>query len=556
MGHHEGGSRTKDIWQCGPVSACVFLHNGWRCERGRCQKVCGNLDEINTEPALPGKHVYGTQPPSDYDGVFAAGRFIVELFCWKVLEVLQQPGDIYKRCPISFQTAILCLVRAVWCFISGYLREEDVSPVLQHQMGIYCYYRGSYAGCWLSAFGICFGASFGCQGHWQVQDREGKTTGTEIGEWPQSEPWCPGRWGYQTIPNSNGEVEGPRPQGFGWSTFWNHYPSDAEDQRTRDAPFTFSQDLILFCAEGPQGDAFGPACLRQSARDTGIFQWHSQSLNIEYVSVSGALHCFALVYPCFTICKSSSRSSHYQDHCSDCAETIIVMMLLNKPPKATTTTSLFFHFSIPGLPLGCHLPVASCQGDDSYWKSIGADQGNLAEEDGAFAMSLGAKTVLYNASAFQRRIVQPLERFPLLLLKFGCGDRRVCKQLATRLLTEDSLHTTASKFRDLFRTELGELQQTGVLADDRLGSMVHGLTIFGKADVRDSERTNKSVKLQETRSPNIGHDLLSSRVCASSIILENKGKDKVYKISVGAFTKSWRKSSNKPALLDGTEKKR
>ena len=82
---------------------------------------------------------------------------------------------------------------------------------------------------------------------------------------------------------------------------------------------------------------------------------------------------------------------------------------------------------------------------------------------------------------------------------------RVCKQLATRLLTENSLHTTASKFRDLFRTELGELQQTGVLADSRLGSMVHGLTIFGKADVRDSERTNKSVKLQETRSPNIGH---------------------------------------------------
>ena len=308
-----GGSQTKDIWQCCPVSACVFLRNGWGCERGRCQKVCGNLGEINAEPALPGKHVYGTQPPSDYDGVFAAGRFIVGLFCWKVLAILQQPGDIYKRCPISFQTAILCLVRAVWCFISGYLREENVSPVLQHQMGIYCYYRGSYAGCWLSAFGNCFGASFGCKGHWQVQDREGKTTGTDIGEWPQSEPWRPGRWGYQTIPNSDGEVEDPRPQGFGWSTFWNHYPSDAEDQRNRDAPFTFSQDFILFCAEGLQGDAFGPACLRQSVWDTGIFQWHSQSLNIEYVSVSvsGALHCFALVYPCFTVCNSSSRSSHY-----------------------------------------------------------------------------------------------------------------------------------------------------------------------------------------------------------------------------------------------------
>ena len=94
------------------------------------------------------------------------------------------------------------------------------------------------------------------------------------------------------------------------------------------------------------------------------------------------------------------------------------MTLFKKKAKTTTATSLFLH-----LPLGCHLPVASCQGDDLYWKSIGADQGNLAEEDGAFAMSLGARTVLYNASAFQRRIVEPLGRFPLLLLQFGCGDQ-------------------------------------------------------------------------------------------------------------------------------------
>lgn len=121
--------------------------------------------------------------------------------------------------------------------------------------------------------------------------------------------------------------------------------------------------------------------------------------------------------------------------------------------------------------------------------------------------------IIYNASAFHRRLVEPVERFPLLLLRLDCGIPSVVKEIATELLNAPFLPITARKVRDLFKVEVTELSRTGVLKNDGLGSLIRGLTMFSTADVRDSERTNKAIKLQETRSPNIGCDLLSSRVC-------------------------------------------
>lgn len=132
--------------------------------------------------------------------------------------------------------------------------------------------------------------------------------------------------------------------------------------------------------------------------------------------------------------------------------------------------------------------------------------------DAKFALSLGARITIYNASSFHRRIVDPLQQFPLVLLQFASGNSEKITELATSLLAAKRLHVTACKFRDLFRSELEELKKKPVLKHDRLGILIEGLTKFGEADVRDSERTNKAIKLQETRCPNIGCDLLSSRV--------------------------------------------
>ena len=130
-------------------------------------------------------------------------------------------------------------------------------------------------------------------------------------------------------------------------------------------------------------------------------------------------------------------------------------------------------------------------------------------DDKAFAMSLAAKIILYNASSFDRRLVQAVQEFPLRLLQF-C-DPSKAKDLASTLLQHERLEVNTKKFKQLFLTELIQVQSSGVLPC-RLREFVSGLKKFWAADVRDAERTNKCVGMIQSRCPNIGPDLLSSRV--------------------------------------------
>ena len=138
--------------------------------------------------------------------------------------------------------------------------------------------------------------------------------------------------------------------------------------------------------------------------------------------------------------------------------------------------------------------------------------------DRDFVTTAATCMVLTNASAFHRRVVLPLEQWPVLILRFAkyppelAVDARA--QLAGSLLdaSEKRIDINAVKFRKFFQKDLDKVRATGMLTH-KLATFLNGLKTFYRADVRDCEKTNKVVSLLLERCPRIGDDLLSSRVC-------------------------------------------
>ena len=91
------------------------------------------------------------------------------------------------------------------------------------------------------------------------------------------------------------------------------------------------------------------------------------------------------------------------------------------------------------------------------------------------------------------------------------------KALATELLSAQasSLETTTRKFRERFDADLHAAANAAQDQPDltpKLRLFIEGLATFWRADARDSERNNKTISMLRERGPNIGDDLLSSRV--------------------------------------------
>ena len=80
------------------------------------------------------------------------------------------------------------------------------------------------------------------------------------------------------------------------------------------------------------------------------------------------------------------------------------------------------------------------------------------EKDAQFLLSLAAKILVNYASSFRRRVIQPVESFPLRLLKFANKSSEVLKSLADELLDSHSstLDHSALKFREAFFCEWTE----------------------------------------------------------------------------------------------------
>ena len=137
--------------------------------------------------------------------------------------------------------------------------------------------------------------------------------------------------------------------------------------------------------------------------------------------------------------------------------------------------------------------------------------------DREFVAAMATSMVLLHASAFERRVVFPLQQWALLILRFAQRPAHLCvdarKSLAHTLLiaAPGDIDVNSRKFRDAFRHDLRHVQDHGMVPD-RLSKFLNGLKSFYRADVRDCEKTNKVISLLLERCPRIGDDLLSSRV--------------------------------------------
>ena len=141
----------------------------------------------------------------------------------------------------------------------------------------------------------------------------------------------------------------------------------------------------------------------------------------------------------------------------------------------------------------------------------------LDEFEADWAADLATRLILVHASGLHRRVIEQCSSFPLLLLKlvasqpsFKCDDRA---RVASLILEtpEKALEANALKLRKLYPQHLKVAAATGLLPPE-LWYVLSGVRSMFKSDVREMERINKIIKLQEERAPRITTDLLSARV--------------------------------------------
>ena len=129
-----------------------------------------------------------------------------------------------------------------------------------------------------------------------------------------------------------------------------------------------------------------------------------------------------------------------------------------------------------------------------------------------------AAQLLLNASAFHRRIVDPLSKYPQRLLLLGKSEDGVsCKlrqEVAKHLLETKpaDLEINARKVQKLFSADLRLAADTGMLSGP-LRVSVRTVAKMWKADSRECERVNKMLKLFTERGPTSSAELISSRAC-------------------------------------------
>ena len=153
-------------------------------------------------------------------------------------------------------------------------------------------------------------------------------------------------------------------------------------------------------------------------------------------------------------------------------------------------------------------------GDSDKWKALYTD---LNKKDALFLSVVVSRMLLHNASGFERRVVRPLEKYPykLLWLAYSPMDQSCPKRaaLARELLQTDvkRLEVNAAKIKNRFQAMLVATSTTGKV-HPRLYWLFRSICITWKSDVRECERVNKMLKLQEEHAPRIRSDLRSSRI--------------------------------------------
>ena len=160
-----------------------------------------------------------------------------------------------------------------------------------------------------------------------------------------------------------------------------------------------------------------------------------------------------------------------------------------------------------------HITPTNRRGSLQHWQDMAE---GLPADDALWLIELARAQILLNASAFFRRVCEPLQRFPHRILLMGKNpDRAQCsiRQVVARELLEtrpEDLEVNARKIRTQFMSELQVAAQDGLLVG-RLRVLVRSVSRVWKADTRECERINKQLKLFTERGPTSSPELISSR---------------------------------------------
>ncbi len=152
----------------------------------------------------------------------------------------------------------------------------------------------------------------------------------------------------------------------------------------------------------------------------------------------------------------------------------------------------------------------------SYVKNILDGMHPAAQEDRQFITALSAAMLFHNASSFERRILCPLNSFPLKLMKMGrirhdlkCSERRLVAQEV--LANVSKLDLSTRKMVSYFREDFELAAATGYIGL-KLFVTIRAIRRLWRADVRENERLNKMLTLFGDRAPSSTLELISSRL--------------------------------------------
>lgn len=148
---------------------------------------------------------------------------------------------------------------------------------------------------------------------------------------------------------------------------------------------------------------------------------------------------------------------------------------------------------------------------------------------------IATSQILHNASAFARRVTEPLNKFPHKFLLLGqTPDLQDCclrRSIAAEILdTKDSnLEINMRKVKNVLREDLQNMRTSGYLTG-RLRVVVRSVSSMWRGDTRDCERLNKTLNMFAERSPNASFELQSSRAClkhflSQALTATDDGKD-------------------------------
>ena len=139
---------------------------------------------------------------------------------------------------------------------------------------------------------------------------------------------------------------------------------------------------------------------------------------------------------------------------------------------------------------------------------------------------LATSLVLRYSTAYKRRILDVLERFPMLMM--GLKSKRA-PEVARLILDSNPIEITTGKVRLHFRHELDALVR-GEVPCPRLQRWIDGFSTHIAVDADACEGLNSIMKDTARKIPNINLELLSTRVTLKKALILPRQTRRTWKV--------------------------